>query len=97
MKNGFYNLLKILVDGKIVTSFTADDENKGFQKLIRDVVKENKALFRNYNINSHSDDEFYMEYLKNSIQYKSFTHALKTVLTLFHGHASDKRGFSLIH
>ena len=36
-----------------------------------------------------------MEYLKDSIHYKSFAHVLKIVLTLFHGQADVECGFSL--
>ena len=75
--------------------FLADDAKKEFQKFIRDGARENKALFRNYNINSHNLDEFYMEYLKDSIQYKSFTLVLKFALTLFRGKADVECGFSL--
>ena len=84
-----------LVDDKLGTSSLVDDEKKELQKFIRDVVRENEALFRNYNIASHNLQEFFMEYLKGSIQDKSFSHILKMVMTLLYGQADVERGFSL--
>ena len=59
------------------------------------MCRQNKALFYNYNINTQNFDTFYIEYLKDNIQYKSFTHDLKMILNLFHGQADVKPGFSL--
>ena len=36
-----------------------------------------------------------MKYLKDSIYYKSFSHVLKIVLTVFHGQANVEHGVSL--
>ena len=91
----FHNILQKLVDGKLITSFFADEAKKEFHKFSSDVVRENKALFRNYDVKAFNLDGFYMEYLKYSIHYKSLTHVLKIVLTLFHGQVSVGCGFSL--
>ena len=63
-----HNLLQKLVDGRLVTLSLVDNAKKEFQKVICDVFRENKALYRNYKISSHNLDEFYMEYLKDSIR-----------------------------
>ena len=83
-----------MVVEKLVTSLAADAK-KEFQKFACGVVRECKALFHNYNINSHIFDEFYMEYLNDSFQYRSFTHVLKMALTLYHGQFDLEHGFSL--
>ena len=90
----FHNLLQQLVDGKLITSLFADEAKREFQKFVSDVVRESKVLFCNYDIKSFNLDGFYMEYLKDSIRYKSFAHVLKIVLTLFHGQVDVDHGFS---
>ena len=91
----FHSLLQKLVDARLITSLFADEAKSEFHKFINDVVRENKALFRNYDIKSFNLDGFFMDYLKDSIHYKSFTHVLKIILTLFHGQADVEHGFSL--
>ena len=91
----FYNLLQKLVDGELINSLFADEAKREFHKFVNDVVHENKALFYNYDIKSFSFSGCYIEYLKNSIHYKSFAHLLKIVLTLFLGQAVAECGFSL--
>ena len=63
---------------------------------MRDVVRENKTLFRNYNINSQNLENL----LKGQYSIQIFhlydpTYTLKMVLTSFHGQADVERGFSL--
>ena len=83
----FLNLLQKLVDGKLVTSLFAGKAKREFHKFVSDVFRENREVFRSYNVSSLNLDGFYMEYLKNSIHFKSFAHILKTAATLFHGQA----------
>ena len=90
----FHNLQK-LVNGKLITSLFADEAKREFHKFVSDIVRENKALFCNYDVRSFNLDGFYMEYLKDSIHYKSFAHVLKIVLTLFHSQVDVYRGVSL--
>ena len=92
----FHNLLQTLVGSKLVTYSLADDEKKEFQKFMHDVVRENKTLFRNYNINSQNLENL----LKGQYSIQIFhlcdsTYTLKMVLTSFHGQADVERGFSL--
>ena len=75
--------------------FLVDAGKKYFNQFIPNVFRQNKVLFYNYNINPQNCDRFYIEYLKDNIQYKSFTHDLKMILSLFHGQADVKPGFSL--
>ena len=82
-QKSFHNLLQKFVNGKLVTSFLVDDANKEFQKFISNVARENKALFRNHYINSRNLGKFYVQYLKDSIQYKYFALVLKIFLTFF--------------
>ena len=53
-----YNFLQKMIDVKLVTSSLAGDARKEFEKFMRDFVRENKALFRNYDINSHNFNRF---------------------------------------
>ena len=91
----FLNLLQKLVDRKLITSLFAEEAKKEFHRFASDVVRENKEIFRNYNARPVNLDWFYMEYLKDSIHYKSFAHVLKIAVTLFHGQGNAERGFSL--
>ena len=91
----FHSLLQKLVDARLITSLFADEAKSEFHKFINDVVCENKALFCNCDINFFNLDGLFMDYLKDSIHYKSFTHVLKIILTLFHGQADVEHGFSL--
>ena len=52
-------------------------------------------LSHNYDVKSFNLNEFYMEYLKNSIHHKFIAFVLKIVWTLFHDHANVECGFSL--
>ena len=81
----FHNLLQKLVDGKLIASLFADKAKREFHKFVNDVVHENKVSFCNYHVKSFNLDRFYKDYLKDSIDYKSFTHVFKIVLVLFHG------------
>ena len=83
----FLNLLQKLVDEKLVTSLFAAEAKREFHKFVSDVFRENRELFRSYNVRSLNLDGFYIEYLKDSIHSKSFAHILKTVVTLFLGQA----------
>ena len=91
----FHNLLQKLVDGKLITSIFADEAKREFHKFVINVVRKNKAVFRNYDVKSFNLDGFYMDRLKDSIHYKSFARVLKIVLTLFHDQADVDCGFSL--
>ena len=90
----FHNLQKI-VDGKLIPSLFDGERKREFHKFVSDVVREREALFCNYNVKSFNFDGFYMEYLKDSIHFKSFVRALKIVLTLFYGQVDFEGGFSL--
>ena len=91
----FQNLLKKLVDTKQIPSTLADKAKQEFRKFKSNIVRENKAIFRNYDIDKNQLDEFYSEYLKDNAQYESFYYVIKIVLTMFHGQADVERGFSV--
>ena len=80
-ENRFHNFLQKLVDRKLIPSLFADEAKREFHKFVSAVVCENKVLFCNYDVKFLSLDGFYIEYLKYSIHYRSFTHILKIVLT----------------
>ena len=84
-----------LVDCKQITSSLADKAKREFRKFKSNIVRENKAIFRNYDIDKNRLDEFYMEYLKDSTQCESFCYVVKIVFTMFHGQADVERGFSV--
>ena len=58
----FYHLLQKLVDCKQITSSLADKAKQEFRKFKCNIVRENKAIFGNYDIDKNLLDEFYMEY-----------------------------------
>ena len=91
----FHTLLQKLVDCKQITSSLADNTKQEFRKSKSNIVRENKAIFRNYGIHKNHLDEFYMEYLKDSTQYKSFCYVVKIVLTMLHGQADVECGFNV--
>ena len=91
----FHNLLQKLVDCKQITSSLADKAKQEFRKFKSNNVRENKAIFRNYDIDKNLLDEFYMEFLKDSTRYESFCYVVKIILTMFHGQADVERGFSV--
>ena len=91
----FYNLLQKLVDCKQITPSLTDKAKQEFRKFKSNIFRENKAVFRNYDIDKNRLDEFYMEYLKYSTQYESFCYVVKIVLTLFDGQADVERGVNV--
>ena len=91
----FHNLLKKLVDCKQIKSSLADKAKEEFRKFKSNIFRENKAIFRNYDIDKNRLDEFYMAYLKDSTQYEFFCYVVKIVLTMFHGQADGERRFSV--
>ena len=91
----FHNLLQKLVDCKQIKSSLTGKAKQEFRKFKSNIVRENKAIFRNYDIDKNRLDEFYMEYLKDSIQYEFFCYVVKIVLTMFHGQADEERRFSV--
>ena len=91
----FHNLLQKLVDCKQIKSSLTGKAKQEFRKFKSNIVRENKAIFRNYDIDKNRLDEFYMEYLKDSTQYEFFCYVVKIVLTMFHGQADEERRFSV--
>ena len=47
------------------------------------IVRENKAIFGNYDIDKNLLDEFYTECLKDSTEWESFCYVVKMVLAIF--------------
>ena len=91
----FHNILQKLVDCKQITSSLADKAKQEFRKFKSNIARENKAIFRNYDIDKNRLDEFYMEYLKDNTQYESFCFVVRIALTMFHRQADVEHGFSV--
>ena len=79
----FYHLLQKLVDCKQITSSLADKAKREFRKFKCNIVRENKAIFGNYDIDKNLLDEFYTECLKDSTEWESFCYVVKMVLAIF--------------
>ena len=88
------NLLRRLLNLKILTLTSCDKCLSEFKDFLRDDVKKYKDKFAIFNKKEHRLDEFFFSAVKVQ-NYKNLAFILKIVLTLSHGQAVVERRFSV--
>ena len=91
----FEKVLEKLCLYKIITQSDADQSKLQYNKLLSNVVKENKEAFADFDNVNDRLDAFLWRVIGGSSRYKNLLGTLKIVLILSHGQAQVERGFSL--
>ena len=89
------SLLEKLVMQKRFTTNFADDAKKEYKDFLKVVVKPNKRLFMDFNMDKERLDDFFMKFLNGVNHFPKIAEVVKFVLTLSHGQAAVERGFSI--
>ena len=79
---------------RFTTNF-ADDAKKEYKDFLKVVVKPNKRLFMDFNMDKERLDDFFMKFLNGVNRFSKIAEVVKFVLTLSHGQAAVERGFSI--
>ena len=88
------NLLRRLLNLKILIPTSCDKSLSEFKIFLRDDVKKYNDKFATFNKKEHRLGEFFFAAVKVQ-NYKNLAFILKIVLTLSHGQAAVERGFSV--
>ena len=85
---------ELVVQKRFTTNF-ADDAKKEYKDFLKVVVKPNKRLFMDFNMDKERLDDFFMKFLNGVNRFSKIAEVVKFVLTLSHGQAAVERGFSI--
>ena len=88
------NLLRRLLNLKILTPTTCDKSLSEFKDFLRDNVKKYNDKFATFNKKEHRLDELVFSAVKLQ-NYENLAFIVKIVLTLSHGQTALERGFSV--
>ena len=80
---------------RMLQKCSVDEAKHEFSNFLNQMLRENKVIFREYDIDANRLDDFFMGYLKETVRYKNLLNVIKIVLTLSHGQSAVDKPYNV--